>query len=166
MHASRTAKVAKKATQKPQATKKVTKKVVKRNLTTKRTALPKSASIIQQSKRTVVTELTDRSNAADFIATHSKEKKLVVVDFFADWCGPCKKLAPQFEKMSDDFNGAATFAKVNADELTSSEINKAFPEVTALPTIMFFVDNQAVEKIVGADTAKIQATIQKYKSSV
>lgn len=126
---------------------------------------PIGNGMIRRSTRTIVTELGAPEQAAKFIEGNSTGKKLVVVDFYADWCGPCRALAPQFAKMSETYKNVQ-FAKINVDEYNASEIQPHFPDVSALPTAMFFVDNRAVDTVVGMAPEKIVATIQKYADTV
>jgi thioredoxin 1 len=74
-----------------------------------------------------------------------KEDK-VVVDFWAQWCGPCKMMGPIFEEAAKDLKDKAKFGKVNVDE--NPELAQRFG-VMSIPTIMFFRDGQPVDKTVG-----------------
>lgn len=71
----------------------------------------------------------------------------VVLDCFATWCGPCKRIAPAFEKLAAEFPNI-TFLKADTDR--SPEIAESL-EVSALPTFLFLVDGKAVGRIEGAD---------------
>jgi len=75
----------------------------------------------------------------------------VVLDFYADWCGPCKKLSPEFSRLSAEYP-KFTFLKVNADE--ADELCKEF-EVSALPTIVFMKNNEPVSIIKGFNLSKL-----------
>lgn len=71
----------------------------------------------------------------------------VVVDFYADWCGPCKMIAPIIEELAVAFEGKVKIGKVNTDE------NRAIAakyNVMSIPTILFIKDGQVVETSVGA----------------
>lgn len=74
-------------------------------------------------------------------------KGSVVIDFFATWCGPCKKIAPAFEKLAEVYQQIA-FLKVDVDE--SAELVDKF-EVQAMPTFIFMKDGVVVKRIEGAD---------------
>ncbi|CAG8957771.1 hypothetical protein HYFRA_00000109 [Hymenoscyphus fraxineus] len=89
-----------------------------------------------------------------------KSSKIVVTDFYADWCGPCKAIAPIYEQLSAQLTrpNRITFTKVNVD--TQKEIAASY-NVTAMPTFMIFKDGKAIEKIQGADARKLQDVIKK-----
>jgi thioredoxin 1 len=71
----------------------------------------------------------------------------VVVDFFATWCGPCKKIAPAFEKLSEVYP-TIVFLKVDVDE--SAELVDKYG-IQAMPTFLFMKDGVVVKRIEGAD---------------
>ena len=72
---------------------------------------------------------------------------LMVVDFWAAWCGPCRMVAPIIEQLAKEYAGRVAFGKVNVDEnpLTSGEF-----EVQSIPTLLIFRNGEAVDGIVGA----------------
>ena len=71
---------------------------------------------------------------------------VAVVDFYADWCGPCKMMAPIFDEAKDAYDGKATFAKLNVDENKEIAISN---KVMGIPTLLFFKDGQLVDRITG-----------------
>ncbi len=77
----------------------------------------------------------------------SAEAGLVVVDFWAPWCGPCRMVAPELEKVSDEMGDKVTIAKLNVDNNPQTAGNFG---VMSIPTLMLFKNGQAVSKIVGA----------------
>ncbi|KAF9109818.1 hypothetical protein BGX27_007155 [Mortierella sp. AM989] len=85
--------------------------------------------------------------------------KLVVVDFFATWCGPCKTLAPVLEGLERKHT-STVFAKVDVD--SAQDCARQY-EVTAMPTIIFFKSNSEVGRVVGANMNEIQALIKKFE---
>jgi thioredoxin 1 len=72
--------------------------------------------------------------------------KPVIVDFYADWCGPCKAMAPIFEEMSGKLEGKVKFAKLNVDtdQMTAQEYG-----VMSIPTLMIFKNGEVVETMMG-----------------
>lgn len=77
----------------------------------------------------------------------------IVVKFGAEWCGPCKALAPRFHSLSERFAGKAAFLVVDIDEL--SQIAEKF-EITSLPTILVFLNQKIVRKTIGAGASVIE----------
>lgn len=88
----------------------------------------------------------DESNAQTLLIEESL-KRPVVVDFWADWCGPCKQLMPILEKLAAEYQGAFLLAKVNADEqqMLAQQLG-----VRSLPTVMVIKDGQPVDGFSGA----------------
>ena len=77
----------------------------------------------------------------------------VVIDFFATWCGPCKRIAPFFEQLADEYVGV-TFLKVDVDE--SAELVDVYA-IQAMPTFVFLKDGKVVKKVEGADVKGLEA---------
>jgi thioredoxin 1 len=75
--------------------------------------------------------------------------KLVVVDFWAAWCGPCRAVAPIIEELANEYEGRVVVGKVNVDD--QNEISFRY-RIMSIPTIIFFKGGQVVDKIVGART--------------
>ncbi len=71
----------------------------------------------------------------------------VLVDFWAEWCGPCKKLGPVVEELAKDFQGKAKIMKLNVDQ--NMQTAQRF-QVMSIPTLIFFKQGKAVDQIVGA----------------
>jgi thioredoxin len=72
--------------------------------------------------------------------------KPVFLDFWAEWCGPCRMLGPTFEKLAEKYGDHITFAKVNVDELP--DIANKF-SVRSIPTLVLMQGGNVVEKLVG-----------------
>ncbi len=76
-----------------------------------------------------------------------REAKLpVIVDFFADWCGPCQMMAPVFEELSQEYKGRLKFVKLNTDE--AGEIAGEF-EVSGIPCLIVLEKGKEVARMVG-----------------
>ena len=76
-----------------------------------------------------------------------KSSELVMVDFWAVWCGPCQMVAPVIEELSKEYAGKMKVRKLNTDE--NPEVAGRY-QVMSIPTILFFKNGQVVEKLVGA----------------
>lgn len=88
-------------------------------------------------------EITD----ANFEDVVLKSDKPVVVDFWAEWCGPCRMLTPIIEKMSGDYDGKAVIGKVNVDQ--NPGVSAQFG-VRNIPTVLFIKGGEVADKSVGA----------------
>jgi len=86
------------------------------------------------------------------------QSKLVIVDFTADWCGPCKRIAPFYDDLSTKYP-RAVFLKVDVDVCTETA---SIHNVTAMPTFMFFKNKTMTDKIQGADNAALEAKIKEH----
>jgi thioredoxin 1 len=71
----------------------------------------------------------------------------VLVDFWAEWCGPCKMIAPLLDELADEYNGKVKIGKVNVDEQQSLAAQYG---VRAIPTLLIFNKGQIAEQMVGA----------------
>ncbi|KAL9542313.1 thioredoxin trx1 [Mucor bainieri] len=88
------------------------------------------------------------------------QDKLVVVDFHATWCGPCKLIAPKLSKFSETYS-AVVFAKVDVDEVPDVA---AEYQVRAMPTIMYFRKGEKLGEVVGANPANIENKIKELSA--
>ena len=116
-------------------------------------ALKQNSGVQDMSHPYVV--LTDEN----FETTLNGTKGLVVVDFWASWCGPCMMMSPIFEQAATKYQGKAILAKMNVDE------NRSIPEkfgIYGIPTLVFFREGKEVGRAVGAmGQNALEAEIQK-----
>ncbi|MHC4714689.1 MAG: thioredoxin [Planctomycetota bacterium] len=97
---------------------------------------------------------------ADFEEAVTKDKGLVLVDFYADWCMPCRMLAPTIEAIATEYEGRVKVAKLDVDKNpATSEAHS----VSGIPTLMLFKAGEPVERLVGLQTADaLKAAIDKH----
>ena len=96
----------------------------------------------------------------DFTDKVIKSEKTVLVDFFAEWCGPCKMLAPVLDVLQND-NEDYEFFKVNVDE--NPQLATAF-EVSTIPNILIFKNGEVVERSIGFKTTEqLQELLEKHR---
>lgn len=96
------------------------------------------------SKALVITD----SNFKDIISTDQP----ILVDFWAEWCGPCKMIGPIVEEIAGEYDGKAVVGKVNVDE--NPEISAQFG-IRSIPTLLFFKNGEVVDKQVGVAAKKL-----------
>jgi thioredoxin 1 len=83
----------------------------------------------------------------DYSFNGSVAKGNWVVDFWAEWCGPCKIMAPHFDSVAKDLKHKIGFGKLNVDD--NIEVAQKF-EIMSIPTLLFFKDGEVVHSAVGA----------------
>ncbi|CCD24546.1 thioredoxin TRX2 NDAI_0D02320 [Naumovozyma dairenensis CBS 421] len=99
--------------------------------------------------------MVSQIKSADEFEKAINQDKLVVVDFFAVWCGPCKMIAPMIEKFAEQYP-QADFVKLDVDEL--SEVAQK-NEVSSMPTLVFFKNGKEITRVIGANPAAIKQAI-------
>lgn len=90
-----------------------------------------------------------------------ENEKVVMVDFMASWCGPCKTLSPTVDKLSERYSDKIKIVKINIDD--NDEIVDKY-KIMSVPTILFFKDGQVVDKSVGLVT--IEKLIEKVEKII
>lgn len=88
-------------------------------------------------------EFTDAAFKQDVLASD----KLTVVDFWAEWCGPCRAIGPVIEELSKEYAGKVQVGKLNVDQNPEVSVNYG---ITSIPAILFFKNGEVVDKLVGA----------------
>ena len=71
----------------------------------------------------------------------------VLVDFWADWCGPCKMIAPVVEELAEEYDGKVSFTKVDVDDNPNIAISYG---IRSIPTLLIFKDGKVAEQVIGA----------------
>jgi thioredoxin 1 len=92
---------------------------------------------------TMAKEFNDSNFQSDVLAS----EKLTVVDFWAEWCGPCRAIGPVIEELSKEYDGKVNIGKVNVDNNPQVSMNYG---ITSIPAILFIKGGQVVDKLVGA----------------
>jgi thioredoxin 1 len=88
-------------------------------------------------------KVINNSSEFDLLLT---QQNSVVVDFYADWCGPCRTLTPTVEKLAEDYQGKVEIVKVNVDSNPELAIRYG---VSSIPTVVFIKNQQVVGRTVG-----------------
>lgn len=91
--------------------------------------------------------MVEEISASDFERKVLQSKEPVIVDFWAEWCAPCRMLSPIFEKVSHEFKDKLKFVKVNVDENT--ELAQKH-DVMSIPCVIFFKEGREIDRFVGA----------------
>jgi thioredoxin 1 len=113
---------------------------------------PDKPEVILPNKPVVLTDETMESAASQY--------PLLIVDCWAEWCGPCRIIGPVIEELALELSGQAVFGKLNVDQNMSTS-NKY--RITAIPTLLVFKSGKLVDKLIGAyPRAALYSKIKKY----
>jgi thioredoxin len=86
--------------------------------------------------------------------------QVVLVDFWAEWCGPCRRLAPTVDELAGEYDGKIVVGKLNVDE--NPDVSGRF-SIRGIPTLLLFKGGQVVEQVVGlADKAALKKVLDKH----
>ena len=94
------------------------------------------------------------ANDNDFESLIQSGEQPVLVDFWAEWCGPCRMLTPIVEKLADAYQGRVSVVKVNTDE---AQITVSRYAITAIPTIMILKKGEIAKRLVGVQPFELYA---------
>ncbi|KAH8409269.1 hypothetical protein KR009_011676, partial [Drosophila setifemur] len=89
------------------------------------------------------------------------QDKLVVIDFFANWCGPCKVIAPKLEELAQQYSDRVVVLKVNVDD--NEDITVEY-NITSMPTFVFIKGGVVLEFLVGGNSDKLAKFMEKFTS--
>jgi thioredoxin len=87
-----------------------------------------------------------------------KSEKVIVIDFTAKWCGPCKAIAPFFDEFSKTYNEKIECYKLDVDEMEDIAIDC---NISAMPTFQFFKNGLKIDEFTGANAEKLRLKIEK-----
>lgn len=86
-------------------------------------------------------------NDANFKTEVLESNQLTVIDFWAEWCGPCRAIGPVIEELAKDYEGKVKIGKVNVDHNPNVSVNYG---ITSIPAILFIKNGEIVDKQIGA----------------
>ncbi len=98
---------------------------------------------VQLKNTNMALEFTDANFKTDVL----ESDKLTVIDFWAEWCGPCRAIGPVIEELSKEYSGKVNIGKVNVDHNPQVSMNYG---ITSIPAILFVKNGQVVDKLIGA----------------
>lgn len=94
-------------------------------------------------------------NDANFQEKALTEDKVAVVDFWAEWCGPCRMIGPFIEELSKEYENRVVVGKLNVDD--NPQVSMKY-NVRSIPTVLFFKNGELVDRQVGATSKKVLAS--------
>lgn len=107
-----------------------------------------------------MSENTETLTDGNFDDSVLKSSVPVLVDFWAEWCGPCRMIAPTVEELATDYGDKVTIGKLNVDDNPNTATQFG---VRSIPTLLLFKDGEVVESVVGlTDKTRLQALLDKH----
>ena len=103
--------------------------------------------------------LEDTNQFKNIIRNNTTENVLYIIDFHAQWCGPCKKIAPQFEELANKYRDHVMFFKCDVDE--AQELSDIF-SIESLPTFIFGYNRNIIDKFEGANVNKVEKKLVSF----
>ena len=103
--------------------------------------------------------LEDTNQFKNIIRNNTTENVLYIIDFHAQWCGPCKKIAPQFEELANKYGEHVMFFKCDVDE--AQELSDIF-SIESLPTFIFGYNRNIIDKFEGANVNKVEKRLVSF----
>jgi thioredoxin 1 len=91
----------------------------------------------------------------------TKEKKLVIIDFFATWCGPCRAIAPELDELAQEFKSSVIIVKIDVDNQDMTEVMSRH-KIRAMPTFIFIKNGKILDKVEGAKISDIKKKVEKH----
>jgi len=118
---------------------------------------------ISAAKEDAVQLCKDKKTIQAIFETAKNNNKIVVIDFFAEWCGPCKMMAPTFERLAKELKETCIFAKVDVDQSTAMALEY---NIQGMPTIIVLRNKKEIGRILGSKTytvlkAEIESCVKK-----
>ncbi len=103
---------------------------------------------------------TLKLDSTNFDSVVNSGTQPVLVDFYADWCGPCRKQIPVMDEVAQDYAGKAKIAKINVDEASSKATQFG---ISSIPALLLFKDGKIVERMVGLHSkSQLSEVLDKY----
>lgn len=96
--------------------------------------------------------MSKKTQPKSFFKLVKTSNKPILVDFYADWCGPCKMVSPAIEKVAKDFSGKLMTIKINVDKAQAAA---AKYQIQSIPTIMMFKGGESVMRLTGAQPYEV-----------
>lgn len=105
--------------------------------------------------------IVEMTTAAEFAAEVTEAKGVVLVDFWAPWCGPCKMITPVVDELAAQYEGKVKVCKVNVDEGGDLATEH---DVMGVPCLIFFRDGEEIDRIIGHNPDKLKEAFAKYSA--